>query len=54
MKEIKNLVVLNNAKELYNHLGVVIDELDNKSEFSIYNLGDFHWEVTLCIPAVQG
>lgn len=50
MKEIKNLVVLNNAKELYDHLGVVIDELDNKSEFSIYNLGDFHWELPYVSP----
>jgi hypothetical protein len=50
VKEEKQLVVLNNAKELYDHLGIVIDGLDNKSEFSIYNLGDFHWELPYVSP----
>ena len=50
VKEIKNLVVLNNAKELYDHLGIVIDGLESKSGFSIYNLGDFHWELPYVSP----
>src|SRR5882757_8916453 len=39
MKEIKDLVVLNKVKDLYDHLGVVIDEVNDKTEFTIYNLG---------------
>ena len=50
MKEEKNIVVLNNAKELYDYLGIAIDNLDNKSEFSIYNLGDFQWELPYISP----
>jgi len=40
MKKEKKPLVLNTAKELYDHLGVPMDDLDNKSEFSIYNLAD--------------
>lgn len=40
MKEIKDLVVLNTVKDLYDHLGVVIDGVDAKTQFTIYNLGD--------------
>jgi hypothetical protein len=40
MKKEKKPLVLNTAKELYDHLGVSMDDLDSKSEFSIYNLAD--------------
>lgn len=50
MKKEKDLVVLNSAKELYDHLGFVIDRLDSKSEFSNYNLGDFQWELPYISP----
>ena len=36
--------------ELYDHLGIVLDGLDNRSEFSIYNLGDFKWELPYISP----
>jgi AraC family transcriptional activator of pobA len=50
VKEIKNLRVLNNAKDLYDQLGIAIDGLDSKSEFSIYNLGDFQLQLPYVSP----
>ena len=50
MKTTQNIVVLNKVKELYNHLGVVIDDLNDKAEFSIYNLGDFQIKLPYVSP----
>src|SRR4030095_10858030 len=50
MKEEKNIVVLNNAKDLYDQLKIVVDGLDDKSEFSIYNLGDFQLKLPYKSP----
>jgi AraC family transcriptional activator of pobA len=50
MKTTQNIVVLNKVKELYNHLGVVVDDLDDKAEFSIYNLGDFQIKLPYVSP----
>ena len=50
MKEKIKIVVLNTVKDLYDHLGIVIDDLSSKSEFSIYNLGDFEWKLPYISP----
>ena len=50
LKTTQNIVVLNKVKELYNHLGVVVDDLDDTAEFSIYNLGDFHIKLPYVSP----
>ena len=50
MKTTQNIVVLNKVKDLYDHLGVVIDDLDEKAEFSIYNLGDFQIKLPYVSP----
>ena len=50
MKKDENIVVLSRVKELYDHLGVVAKNLDDKSEFSIYNLGNFQLKLPYVSP----
>ena len=42
--------MLNKVKDLYDHLGISPGGLDNKNEFSIYNLGDFQIELPYISP----
>lgn len=53
MKREKELLIFNRALELYTHLGLPGDCIDNKIEFSILNLGDFPIEVPYTSPVYR-
>lgn len=53
MKRNKHLLIFDRALDLYKHLGLPEDCIDNKLEFSILNLGNFPIEVPYTSPSYR-
>lgn len=42
MKEAEKILVFNSVQELYKHLDLPVDRIEDNSQFAVHNLGDIH------------